>query len=100
MRTGYIKPSVENLESLDPALKQLSSMNIRKLRSLLIKRATRASVHVELSEPADDFYFYDCECNLNRASKTFETIYKMGYKRALDDVCAAFEQELSERRGL
>jgi hypothetical protein len=97
MHKDYYRAHVDNLESIRPALGQIASDVLKKLRSCIIKRLTRSTVRFYLSNPYDDFIFYDSKGTRMLASVAFADIYIAGYRRALSDVGQDISYELNAR---
>ena len=97
MVKNYYTACTDNLESLRPALGQIASDVLKKLRCCIIKRLTRSTVRFYLNNLYDDFIFYDSKGNRMLASAAFADIYIAGYRRALSDVAQDISYELNAR---
>ena len=97
MYKDYYTACPDSLESLRPALGQIASDVLKKLRSCIIKRLTCSTVRFYLNNPYDDFIFYDSKGNRTLASVAFADVYIAGYRRALSDVAQDISYELNAR---
>lgn len=77
MLKDYYTAHVDNLASLRPAFGQIASD--------------------VLTNPMDEFAFYDSKGNRMLASAVFADIYIAGYRRALSDVAQDISYELNAR---
>ena len=98
MVKNYYTACPDNLESLRPALGQIASDALKKLRSCVIKRIMRSAVRFCLVNPMDEFVFYDSKGNRMLASAAFADVYIAGYRRALSDVAQDISYELNARQ--
>lgn len=98
MNKNYYTAHAANLESMRPALGQIASDVLKKLRSCVIKRMTRSTVRFWLNNPLDEFVFYDSKGNRMLASDAFADAYIAGYRRALSDLGRDISYELEARK--
>lgn len=98
MRNDYYTAHAANLGSMRPALGQIASDVLKKLRSCVIKRMTRSTVRFWLNNPLDEFVFYDSKGNRMLASDAFADAYIAGYRRALSDLAHDISYELEARK--
>ena len=97
MRKGYYTAHAANLGSLRPALGQIATDVLKKLRNCIVKRMTRSTVRFWLTNPSDEFVFYDANGNRMLASNAFADVYAAGYRRALADLSQDIVCELDAR---
>ena len=97
MRKDYYTAHAENLCSLRPALGQIATDVLKKLRSCIVKRMMRSTVRFWLTNPFDEFVFYDSNGNRTLASDAFADVYAAGYRRALADIRQDIVYELDAR---
>ena len=97
MNKNYYTAHAANLGSMRPALGQIASDALKKMRSCIIKRMTRSTVRFWLNNPLDEFVFYDSKGNRMLASDAFADVYIAGYRRALSDLGQDISCELKER---
>lgn len=97
MNSDYYTAHAVDLESLNPALRQISSMVLKTLRKQLIRRVLHNNVRFYLLNPQDEFVFYDSRGKRMIASEAFKSVYQAGYNHALIDVCTDISAELLER---
>jgi hypothetical protein len=98
MNKNYYTAHAANLGSMRPALGQIASDVLKKLRSCVIKRMTRSTVRFWLNNPLDEFVFYDSKGNRMLASDAFADAYIAGYRRALSDLAHDISYELEARK--
>ena len=97
MRKDYYTAHTADLSSLRPALGQIATDVLKKLRSCIAKRMMCNTVRFWLTNPADEFVFYDYSGNRMLASDAFAGVYAAGYRRALADLSQDIVYELAAR---
>lgn len=97
MNKNYYTAHAANIGSMRPAFGQISSDVLKKLRNCIVKRMTRSTVRFWLTNPSDEFVFYDSKGNRMLASDAFADVYIAGYRRALSDLGQDISSELEKR---
>ena len=97
MRKDYYTAHAANLGSLRPALGQIATDVLKKLRSCIAKRMMCSTVRFWLNDQRDEFVFYDSKGNCMLASDAFADVYIAGYRRALSDLGQDISSELDAR---
>lgn len=97
MRKDYYTAHATNLGSLQPALGQIATAVLKKLRSCIAKRMMCSTVRFLAYQSLGRIRFYDANGNRMLASDAFADVYAAGYRRALADLSQDIVYELDAR---